>query len=123
VKTDTLQICFEGKIRGGYGICIDNIAAEAFYNNVGITDFNLDSKIRVYPNPTTGKLRIEIAGQARNDAATIEVFDIYGRKQKIVNRISEIGKSDIEIDISQLPAGIYVIKLEEKIVKIVKEKF
>jgi len=60
----------------------------------------------IYPNPTTGELRID------NEQLTIdnvEVFDISGRKQKIIlNPQSSILNS---INIAHLPDGVYIVQL------------
>ena len=76
----------------------------------------------VYPNPTSGQLRIEIAGQARNDVQSIEVFDIYGRKvgekfpsviPNAVRNPEQYGQQadGVVINISHLQPGIYFIKI------------
>jgi len=72
----------------------------------------------VYPNPTTGELRIK---NYELKIKSVEVFDIHGRIQqsKIVNL-----KSEIVTNISHLPAGIYIMAIQtssglfyEKIIK------
>jgi hypothetical protein len=81
--------------------------------------------IMVYPNPTTGELRIE-NGELR--ITSVEVFDIYGRK--LLEQKAECRKQNREIpllwrgqevvDISHLQAGIYLLKIGERIVKVIK---
>jgi len=76
--------------------------------------------LRIFPNPTRGKLTID-NGQLTMD--NVEVFDVYGRKQKtIINYQLSIINS---IDISHLPAGIYFVKIRteagEVVKKVVKE--
>ena len=68
------------------------------------------SSVSVYPNPTTGELRIEVAGQARNDVVNVEIFDVYGRKQKGESR-KEKAESVIVLDISALQTGLYFVKI------------
>jgi len=76
-------------------------------------------EVRVWPNPTTGELRIEVAGQARNDVQSVEVFDIYGRKVYedsnfyglTVLRSYGLTTDGVVIDISHLHAGIYFVKI------------
>jgi hypothetical protein len=79
-----------------------------------IVSENKISGIRIYPNPATGKLRIE-SGELRIEEVVI--FDIYGRKQK--------AERGILIDISDLSAGIYFVKIHtdkgEVVRKVVKE--
>ena len=70
----------------------------------------------IYPNPTTGKLTIQISDM-RYPISDIEIYDMLGRIQKVGK--SEIGKS--EIDISHLPTGIYFLRVAGGTVKVVKE--
>ena len=71
--------------------------------------------ISIFPNPTTGELRIE-NGELR--IRSVEVFDVYGRKlqSKIVNL-----KSEIVLDISHLNSGIYFVKISTEQGEIVKK--
>ena len=71
----------------------------------------------VYPNPTTGELQVT---SYELQVASVEVFDIYGRKQKIEYQISDIGQSDIQINISHLLSGIYFLKVGNETVRVVK---
>ena len=94
----------------------------------------------IYPNPTTGVLNLiqeriinyEFGTAAPLGASStklienVEVFDVYGKKQifDIHYPTSEIEKSEIEINISHLPTGIYLIAFKtasgifyEKIIK------
>ena len=63
--------------------------------------------IIVYPNPTTGELRVTSDGL---QIKSIEIFDILGRKQKVESR-KQNGESMIVINISHLQMGIYFIKI------------
>jgi len=63
--------------------------------------------IKIFPNPTTGQLRIEVEGQARNDLQSVEIFDVYGRK--ILEPSLTVLRS---YDLTVLQAGIYFLKIE-----------
>ena len=72
--------------------------------------------LRIYPNPTTGMLRV--TGYQLQENTKIEIYDIIGRKQQAESRTqNEI----IEIDISHLANGLYFLKVDGKTVKIVKQ--
>ena len=90
------------------------------YSEVGINTIDED-QLNVYPNPNTGELRIEI-GELK--IKNIEIYDVNGSKQKIASRRQQ-AESEIVIDISHLPAGIYFVKVitgqGEVIKKIVKQ--
>ena len=65
------------------------------------------SKLVVYPNPTTGKLRIT------NDElrmGEIEIFDVMGRRQNVGTNLRVCPNETI--DISHLPAGIYFLRVD-----------
>ena len=90
-------------------------------DGVGISE-NEISGIRIYPNPTTGELRIEIADQARNDGSDVRIFDIYGRA---LQSHTSLMSPETTIDISYLPSSIYFVKIRtesgEVVRKVVKE--
>jgi len=72
--------------------------------------------VKIYPNPTTGELRISPAGgglRGWNNGElrmeNVEIFDVYGRKLSSNHLITS--SSDHLINISQLPAGVYFIKI------------
>ena len=90
---------------------------------VGIDELPV-SDIKVYPNPTTGELRVT---SYELPVMGIEIFDIYGRKQKAEGRmqkaegrISEIGQSEIVINVSHLPVGVYFLRIDGKTYKVIK---
>jgi hypothetical protein len=60
-------------------------------------------------------------GDMRYEIGKIEVYDIFGRIQKVESRRSQIAPSQIEINISHLPSGIYFLRVENEVVKIVKQ--
>ena len=107
----------------------------------GIDDlqFTVDD-LQIYPNPTTGKLIVEMCDMRLSDMrypiSDIRLFDMMGREISVGQ--SQIGKSDIgqsdigipqskivnlkskiDIDISHLSAGIYILQVmdENRIIK------
>ena len=76
-------------------------------NGVGIADAdNTNTELVVYPNPTKGVVYI-------SSECDIKLYDIQGKK------LQEIRGN--QIDISSYPQGMYFLKVEGKILKIVKE--
>jgi hypothetical protein len=59
--------------------------------------------ISVYPNPTTGRLRIESGGLKISD---VEIFDVYGRK--VLSPMSQPSPETV-LNISHLTAGLYFL--------------
>ena len=76
---------------------------------VSIKEITQSAKIKVFPNPTNNQLRIMIPDSPTCD---IRLFDVVGRQVSVVEQL-KIGnqKSEVVIDVSHLPAGIYVLKI------------
>jgi PKD repeat protein len=68
---------------------------------VGITDYDSDNNLKVYPNPARGYVRIEIT---RN--AEIEIINIAGKS--IFKNLLPAGSNVIYL--SNIPQGVYIIK-------------
>lgn len=75
----------------------------------GIDDVSINKEIRIYPNPTSGELRIEMSDM-RYVICDIEISDVFGRKQKGENRRQK-AEREIVLDISALQAGFYFVKI------------
>jgi predicted phosphodiesterase len=71
-------------------------------------------KISIYPNPTTGELRME-NGEWR--ITNVEIYDIYGKN--VSNLISHI--SNQKINISYLNSGIYFVMIDTEQGRIIKK--
>lgn len=70
---------------------------------------NLFSKI--YPNPTTDEITIQIETGARMQEPRIEVYDAVGKK---VKEVSEIKENEVKISLVNVNKGIYFVKLKDK---------
>ena len=62
---------------------------------------------KIYPNPTTSELRVE-SGELKVNS--VEVFDIYGKKLSQLSTFNS--QLSTQINVSQLPAGVYIIKIQ-----------
>ena len=70
------------------------------------------SDLHVYPNPTAGKLLIS-APKPEYGKASIEVLDLLGRTA-FSNEYSSFSSSDVQLDLSALPRGNYILKVSNK---------
>ncbi|MCL2131036.1 MAG: T9SS type A sorting domain-containing protein, partial [Lentimicrobiaceae bacterium] len=75
-------------------------------------------EITVKPNPTTGKLHITCAETLH--ATSVQIFDVVG-KQYSVGAKYVLPNEEIEIDISHLANGLYFLKVNGKVFKVVKQ--
>jgi len=89
-------------------------------SGVAIDDISASSSILVYPNPTTGELKIE---NGKCKIENVEVFDIMGRtaplsppkggKQFLSNNLEgwQPKADGVVLNISHLPTGVYFIRI------------
>lgn len=66
-----------------------------------------DKDIRIYPNPTEGHLKIEIAGWDSADQGSLQLYNAVG--QLILNQ--RISSSFTEFDISSRTNGLYILHI------------
>jgi len=76
--------------------------------NTSLTDkINPDLNIKVYPNPTGGKITIDFGGEP--EFKQLSVVDFLGRVQKFER--AWIPNRGLELNISNLSSGIYFVKI------------
>lgn len=96
--------------------CVLSKSLSSIKSNIASTKVEGEQSVfAVYPNPTNGPFTIE---NGESNIENIEIYDVVGKLQKF-----EIGKSEIgntTIDISNLAAGVYFMKIDGKPVKIIK---
>ena len=68
---------------------------------------NRSKEVIIYPNPTNGKFKIEIAEKLSHSENYVTIFNDQG---KIVLEKTIYGEIDKELDLSNLPKGIYLIR-------------
>ena len=77
--------------------------------NLSIDEINDVSNLSIYPNPVTDNLYLD------SQYTDISILDIYGRKLLLSHKIN-----NTFLDVSFLPSGTYFIKLNNRILKFVK---
>ncbi|MCL2246367.1 MAG: leucine-rich repeat protein [Lentimicrobiaceae bacterium] len=85
-----------------------------FKDEVGINELGIRNyELGVYPNPTSGELRIRNyeLGMGALSEVEVEVYDVYGRKQKAERRKGEEEKGEMVINVEHLTAGIYLVRV------------
>ena len=76
------------------------------------------SQIRVFPNPTQGLITLEGSPEA---LASYHFYDVLGNS--VDNAVEVLGKGNgfVQLDLSQLPIGIYILETAEHSFKIRRE--
>ena len=110
-KTNRLALIFETDEKNIYQGWTLNYDTDV----VGISDFEENKRIKIYPNPTTEQLKIEL-GELKIE--NVEIMDVLGRT--LNNCQLSILNSQLIIDVSPLTSGIYFLKINNKVFKFVK---
>jgi len=64
-------------------------------------------QMRVYPNPTQGRVYVEMTGASEISGSLLRIYDSKGQK---IQEKSGVGYG-MEFDISNYPAGYYIVEL------------
>jgi hypothetical protein len=89
-------------------------------NNLYIDDINLNiltginetlngNQVSIYPNPTTGHIIVNCAA-LKSEGLTVGISDAVGRM--VMKRNYSLPQSAIDLDLSSLSNGIYLIHLD-----------
>ncbi len=94
---------------------VDNDGKETLSKVISLSN-TLKSSLKIYPNPATDVLTIEVIQGAdkTNKMKTFHVFNILG-KQVLTGNLNQ------SVDISSLSNGTYIVKVGEEQVKFVKQ--
>lgn len=117
------MICFDHNYKVYFDNCAYTIAQTDpyvsytdscdYWSFIGaITENYTTAGFDIYPNPSQGKSTIEFEASCENDF-DIYVWDIQGKmlaKQIQLGHLRE-GKNTMQIDLSGLPGGIYVVEI------------
>jgi hypothetical protein len=89
----------------------------AVLNNLNVSETTLSPGFtaQVFPNPTNGKLTLELTQEVAKVPLTL--FDVHGNKILEAN----INSSNSDLDISSLNNGLYFLNIGDQVIKIVKQ--
>ena len=87
-------------------------------SNVGIVVTRHATSLRIHPNPTNNQLHITMGHAPLSEDAVIEIYDISG---KLISSFMSLQSLKTTIDISHLANGIYFLKANNQITKIIKQ--
>jgi hypothetical protein len=86
-------------------------AIDQFFNTVGVEDNFSNEEISIYPNPAKDVLNIDLSGLEANSFQGLEVYDIHGKKMKLVYQPTD---NTLVLAIGYLPAGNYIVEITTK---------
>jgi hypothetical protein len=69
------------------------------------------SDLLVYPNPATAQVTIKI-NLIGNKNVSIKLKNVLGQTVQKINQRPLVGQNRIEIDINELPKGLYFVQLQ-----------
>jgi hypothetical protein len=75
---------------------------------IATEDIALDEQIRVFPNPTSGQVTLEMPASL-NEGLQIQVFNLQG--QALQFREATSGQEQLELDLSNYPNGLYFLTI------------
>jgi len=97
----------------GYGI--PNLSL-ALANGLSLVEFqNENTKLKVYPNPVSSFLYVEIPSQ--HETATVKMYDILGKK--VLEKT--VSATQTTINVASLSKGIYLAKIEANGLSVTKK--
>jgi len=106
----------------------DSLLIDSLYNDSIIAKEDMDvykdnigdKEISIFPNPTKGKLWVEVSNIEDGDIIILKVFDLQGREIYSNEKLS-----NYDIDLSNYENGVYLLDIilnnEKSYWKIVKE--
>ena len=84
----------------------------------GIDELEREELLTVYPNPFNKSI---VLGFKSNDQLEIKLFDVLGR-EVYTDKVEPLGKETTkELDVSDLPQGVYLLVLNSAQQKITKK--
>jgi len=116
------------KIKTKINLQEDSLLIDSLYNDSIIAKEDMDvykdnigdKEISIFPNPTLGKLRVEVSNIEDGDIIILKVFDLQGREIYSNEKLS-----NYDIDLSNYENGVYLLDIilnnEKSYWKIVKE--
>ena len=70
-------------------------------------EITASEEVKVYPNPNDGSFKVIMPESIKHDNACYELFDING----VVISDGNIHEFEMDIDIGDHPAGVYLLKI------------
>lgn len=94
----------------GSSLTVDNVFFKSEETPTALKRLTADGGINVYPNPSSDRITVDLGSDDMvNESSRIEIYNVIGKP--VLKSFSDGQKTDL--DISQLPKGIYFVKIYE----------
>jgi PKD repeat protein len=90
--------------------CLDSNYTLTTAWGVGMKDQKLSDGMKLYPNPSTGVVTLELSDWTLTEQATVTVFDATGREVKII----DMAAAKQVIDLDDMANGIYSLRVDRR---------
>ena len=77
----------------------------AYPYGVGVADNDTEPDVSIFPNPTSGLVRISATGSWAERALSVEVYDMYGKL------LQSGSVENHQLQLGQCASGIYLLKI------------
>ena len=95
---------------------ISAFSALYFSSTLSNNNFSInDSKIKVYPNPTSDFVTVN------SDDEKIDRILVYNMQGRVITNKGGINKTNYTVDLSAYPTGVYILKVNDKSYKVIKK--
>ena len=90
------------------------------FTSLSVNDNSFENGITVFPNPTTDRLTVKFKNNTTVEAIEIDICNIQGVMVKSI--ATKINSDTVNIDVSSLPKGVYLLKTKgiKEVFKFVK---
>ena len=88
---------------------IDVAISQAVNSTEIVESTNSDFELKIYPNPSKNNLNIELSEKVSNEIK-FEIINILGESIISINTNPGLVENKINIDISSLKNGVYILK-------------
>ena len=75
-------------------------------------NYSNNNYISVYPNPANSTITVRYKNNVSNKPIAVDLLDIYGGV--VIKQYMDRGKQQLEIDVTELAKGLYLVRVVEK---------
>lgn len=114
LKFNSGNIIIEGKTGSNDTYSLTDIKLITFrqYVSVPYSPLNNSNIKSIYPNPTESSIIVQHISSGKIET-NVEIINMMGELIIRRNFISDSGTSDVKVDVSSIPAGVYMCRIIE----------